>query len=198
MLSFFFQGNYLPLFTICSLCPIYSFLFILQFLCVCVERIFLWCCKHASFEQVFTHSPDSAGVFLMCFHYLLCNIKSKALISSITVWQQEYLSVALYDGWQIKGKNINHLSKLLSHRPLWEESQHSLAFIYEFLELYQRNRPLFFLHWVIWCWLQCTVYHWCPKSPIGAQLDWDCCDWEGIANDLHSFHTHHSVIPCAR
>lgn len=163
-----------------------------------VERIFLWFCKHASLEQVFTHSPDSAGVFLMCFHYLLCNIQSKALISFVTVWQQEYLSVALYDGWQIKGKNIKYLSKLLSHRPLWEESQYSLTFICEFLELYQRNRPLFFLHWVIWCWWQCTLYHWCPKSPIGAQLDWDCCDWEGIANDLHSFHAHHSVILCAR
>lgn len=70
-----------------------------------VERIFLWFCKHVSLEQVFTYSPDSAGVFLMCFHYLLCNIQSKALISSIAVWQREYLSVTLYDGWQIKGKN---------------------------------------------------------------------------------------------
>lgn len=75
------------------------------FFLFCVERIFLWFCKHVSLEQVFTHSPDSAGVFLMCFHYLLCNIQSKALISSIAVWQREYLSVTLYDGWQIKGKN---------------------------------------------------------------------------------------------
>lgn len=106
VLSFFSQSNYLPLFTICSLCPTYSFLFIFQFFFLfCVERIFLWFCKHVSLEQVFTHSPDSAGVFLMCFHYLLCNIQSKALISSIAVWQREYLSVTLYDGWQIKGKN---------------------------------------------------------------------------------------------
>lgn len=75
------------------------------FFLFCVERIFLWFCKHFSLEQVFTHSPDSAGVFLTCFHYLLCNIQSKSLISSITVWQREYLSVTLYDGWQIKGKN---------------------------------------------------------------------------------------------